>query len=150
MVAATRDPRPEIRPRACGSLIRFRDDLGAILSALGDAAGDASEEVRLEAVRAIGRLADSEAKRLGKSPGVVELPGPLREAAQAALVGRLRSDRSITVRVAAAESLRWIGPDPASSAALAAATESPDWSVRLAACKSLIALLGPAEPSADP
>ena len=110
----------------------------------------AIEDVRIEVVRGLGRVARYRSVPKGgrSSSGLPDgLTPALREGALQA-VRRLFKDPSRTVRAEATGALGEFGPDPAAVADLTAAVGDDDRTVRLAAARSLIKVNGPDDPTA--
>jgi HEAT repeat protein len=148
LAEAARDPDDEVRISACQCLLNKRAEPRLVMALLADAVGSSNEEVRFKAAWLLGRgsFQPDEVKLITTGSQIEEAAATRKE--RFALLRRLLDDRSFKVRAAAISTLGEFGADPAAAAALAAAANDQDRSVRLAAATTLLRINGADDPTA--
>ena len=171
LLEAAHDPRSEVRGMACRYLVETVADHDVVVPVLAAAASDKDEKVRAEAALAFGRLLAvlPPGGQLGQSPAnsmriiPVSAPAnqggrlisiPIKEMAPAlrALSSKalrpLLKDRASPTRIAAADALGQLGPDPDAAADLIVAAGDPERDLQLAAARALLKINGANDPTA--
>jgi HEAT repeat protein len=143
ILAATRDPKVEVRASAIQSLINARTDVPAMKTLLG-AAQDRQVEIRLAAAEALGRLPMTISALLESRKEDFD---SWRRQSLAALL-KLSTDSNADVRRMAVDALKNYGDGAESIKALTAATDDTDRGVRFDAARALMLLRGPNDPAA--
>ena len=150
LLEAAHDSRPEVRVLACRHLPETDADYAVMVPILVVAASDLVENIRCEAALAFGRIRSQRVSQGGVSIPITDVGGmaPGLRAESIKALRRLLKEKALGTRIAAADALGRLGPDPEAVVDLVAATRDAGRELQFSAAQALLKINGANDPTA--